>query len=92
MSSSAYVVDLKLMDSPGAVKARATVRIELSGGSLLLHSFSVIEKDGGAPWVGFPQKQGKNPGKYFPIVEADGEVRKKIADTILEAYRRAKSS
>jgi DNA-binding cell septation regulator SpoVG len=92
MSSINIVVDIQLTNSPGAVKAHADVRIELPGGSLVLCGFAVIDKDGKPLWVGFPQKQGKIPGKYFPVVEADGEVRKQIADMILEAFRKAKAA
>ena len=89
MNSNIVVVDLQLVSTPGYVKARAVIRIELPGGVLVISGFSVIEKDGKAPWVGFPSKQGKIPGKYFPIVEAEGQLRNHIIEMILEAHRTA---
>jgi len=86
MNSPRFIAELKLTETTGPVKARADVRIELPGGSLELFGFSVIQKDGEPPWVGFPQKQGKIPGKYFPVVTAEGEVRKEIIEVILETY------
>jgi len=89
MNANGFLVDIHLMSGPGAVKARADIRIELPGGTLTLFGFSVIEKDGKPAWVAFPSKQGKVPGKYFPVVDADGEVRKRIAEVVLEAYQKA---
>jgi hypothetical protein len=91
MNSNIIVVDLELVSTPGPVKARATLRIELPGGVLVNSGYTVIEKDGKPPWVGFPSKQGKIPGKYFPVVEAEGELRNHIIEMILEAYRTAKA-
>jgi DNA-binding cell septation regulator SpoVG len=87
MSSDGISVELKRTDGSGAVKARADVRIELDEGTLLLFGFSVIEKNGKPPWVAFPSKAGKIPGKYFPTIDASGEIRETIARAILEAYQ-----
>ena len=92
MSEIHFDVDMKFIEGSGAVKARADVRFEMLGGSLVLRSFSVIEQNGKPPWVGFPQKQGKTPGKYFPIVEADGELRKAIIQEILDIYEGSKTA
>ncbi len=75
----------------GAVKAWADVRVELDPGNLQLNGFSVVEKDGKSPWVGFPQKQGSNGKKYFPVVEAEGKLRELIINAILDAYKEMKS-
>jgi hypothetical protein len=91
MSSNIFVVELELVSTPGPVKARATLRVQLPGGVLVNSGFSVIEKDGKPSWVGWPSKQGKIPGRYFPIVEAEGELRNHINEMILEAYRTAKT-
>ena len=91
MIANDLVVDIQLASNPGALKAHADVRIQLPEGSLHVLGFSVIEKDGKPAWVGFPQKQGRIPGKYFPVVKADGELEKRIAGKILEAYQKAKS-
>lgn len=92
MNPNNLVVEITISVAPGPVRAHADVRIELSEGSLTIYGFSVIQKDGKPPWVGFPQKQGKIPGKYFPVVEADGEFRKKIANAVMAAYDTAKTA
>jgi hypothetical protein len=50
--------------------------------------YAVVQKIGAAPFVGFPSRQGSTPGKYFPIVDADGEIKKEIFEAILTAYRK----
>jgi hypothetical protein len=90
MSSDGISVELKLTDGSGAVKARADVRIELDEGRLIIFGFSIIQKDGKSPWVGFPSKPGKTPGRYFPTFDAEGEIHGAIARAILEAYQTVK--
>jgi hypothetical protein len=92
MKANGIFVELQWINGPGAVKARADVRIQVDGGSFTVFGFSIIEKDGKAPWIGFPQKQGKIPGKYFPVFEAEGNIRTEIIDAILEAYRSRKAA
>jgi hypothetical protein len=53
---------------------------------LTLYGFSVIQKDSKPPFIGFPSKPGNNPGKYFPVVEAEGSLRKSICEAVLSAY------
>jgi DNA-binding cell septation regulator SpoVG len=91
MNVNGIVVDIRLANRTGSVQAYADVHIELPGGSMVIYGFAIIEKDGKPPWVGFPSKQGKIPGKYFPIVAADGDIEKRIVQAILEAYQTAKS-
>jgi hypothetical protein len=91
MNTDVCVVDVQFISGPGALKARFNIRIEFPRGALLLYGFSVIEKDGKPPWVGFPSKAGKTLGKYFPVVEAEGEIRQLIIEAILEAYRTRKA-
>ena len=92
MNSEDISVEIHLTPNSGAVKARADVRIDFSGSALAIYGSAVIEKDGKPPWVGLPQKQGKIPGKYFPVVEADGEVREQLSKAILDAYRKAREA
>ena len=86
MKNDGFFVDIRPATRPGPVKAYADLRIKLQTGELVLHGFSIIEKDGKPPWIGFPQKQGNRAGKYFPVVEAEGKVREMIVETILKAY------
>lgn len=69
-----------------AVKAYADVRLDSEAGSVVLHGCSVIDSDGKPPWVGFPQKPGKNANKYFPVIEIEGDLKGLIVKAILDAY------
>lgn len=73
---------------PGALKAFATVKVSFPNGELRLHGFSVIDQPGKPSWVGFPQKEGKTPGRYFPVTEAEGELHGEIAAAVLDAYKK----
>lgn len=86
MNSENISVEIHLHPDAPSLKAHADVRIELPDGSLTLYGFSIIEKDGKAAWVGFPSKEGRTRGKYFAVAEADGELRKKIVNAILEEF------
>jgi len=80
-------VELRSASKIGAVKAYADVTLQTESGELILVGFSVIEKNGKPPWIGSPQRAGKIPGKYFPIVIATDEVQEQIVAQILEAYQ-----
>ncbi len=82
-------VDIRLNSKSPSVKAYADVHIEFPGGSLTLFGLSVIQKDGKPAWVAFPSRPGNISGKYFPVVEADGDVRKQISELVLEKYHEA---
>jgi hypothetical protein len=53
---------------------------------LTVFGFSVVQQDGKAPWVSFPQKPGTKHGKWFPVFEAEGELRRLIIAAVLDAY------
>lgn len=89
MNVNDFRVDIRMNSKPGAVKAHADLQILLEGGTLSIFGLPIIEKDGKAPWVAFPSRPGNVPGKYFPVVEAEGDVRKKISDLVLEKYHEA---
>jgi hypothetical protein len=72
-------------NQPGPVKAYADVVIQTSEGTLQVLGHAVIQKDGGSAFIGFPGRPGNTPGKFFPIVEAEGDIRKEIFDAILAA-------
>jgi DNA-binding cell septation regulator SpoVG len=84
------VLEIHFMSGSGHLKARADVRIDFPEGWLALLGVSVIEKDGQPPWVALPSKKGNTPGKYFPVVDAQGEIRKQIVEVVLDAYRTTK--
>jgi hypothetical protein len=83
-------VEIRLSSNAGAVKAYADVRISFSEGALDLYGFSVISKDSKPEWVGFPAKAGNTQGKFFPVVQADGDLREHISKAVLTAYRNTK--
>jgi DNA-binding cell septation regulator SpoVG len=81
--------EIRMSNRPGAVKAYADVVIQTDGGTLQERGYAVIQKDRSTPFVGFPSRPGNTPGKFFPIIEAEGDIRKEIIDVILTAYRQA---
>jgi hypothetical protein len=86
MNRKDMTVIIHLATKPGVLKAFADLRLSFSNGELILHSFSVIQKEGKPAWVGFPQKPGNTSGRYFPMTEAEGELHSEIAAAILDAY------
>jgi hypothetical protein len=80
-------VEIRPNNRIGPVKAYADVTIETSEGILRQKGYAVIQKDGGSPFVGPPSKPGSTPGKYFPIIEVEGDIRSAIFGAILASYR-----
>lgn len=89
MSDFNLKVEIRPSNRPGALRAHADVRIKFPNGTLTLLGFSVIQKDGRPLWVGFPSRQGYQPKMYFPVVEAEGQIRDGICKAILDAYKEA---
>jgi DNA-binding cell septation regulator SpoVG len=83
--------EIRLSNKPGAVKAYADIRIQTDGGRLQEKGYAVIQKDGGAPFIGFPSRPGNTPGKFFPIVDAEGDIRSAIIDAIMATYRKSQT-
>jgi DNA-binding cell septation regulator SpoVG len=86
MNSNGLKVEIRSATKSGPVKAYADVRIEVPNGELTICGFSIIQKDGKPCFVGFPSKPGNIQGKYFPIFEAEGQIREAICKAVLEAY------
>jgi hypothetical protein len=82
-------VEIRPNNRPGPVKAYADVRIQTLRGMLCERGYAVIHKDGGTPFVGFPSRPGNIAGKFFPVVEAEGDIRNELFDAILSAYQRS---
>jgi DNA-binding cell septation regulator SpoVG len=80
--------EIRLNTKPGAVKAYADVRIETGEGVLWERGYAVIQKEKNAPFIGFPSRAGTTQGKFFPIIEAEGDIRKAIMDAIFTAYKK----
>jgi DNA-binding cell septation regulator SpoVG len=89
MEIMGVTVEIRFSARPGSLRAYADVQIQTSNGILLKRGYAVIQKEGNPPFVGFPSRQGKIPGKFFPIVEAEGDIRMMIIDAILAAYGKA---
>ena len=81
-------VEIRLSNRPGPVKAYADVQFQTSEGALYEKGYAVIQKDGDSPFIGFPSRPSNTPGKFFPIVDAEGDIRKEIFDAILAAFRK----
>ena len=84
--------EIRSSNRPGPLKAYADVHICTSDGVLVEKGYAVIQKDGGAPFIGFPSRPGNISGKFFPIIEAEGDIRKAVIDAILSAYRNNQTS
>ena len=84
MSLPKIEVKIRPTNKPGVTKAHADVRLLFPNGDLNLLGFAVIKENGKSPWVGFPQTAGRS--KFFPVVEASGEIRKAIVEEILNSY------
>ena len=78
-------VTIRLVDKPGPTKAHADVRLLFSDGEVLLLGFAVIQPGNKPIWVGFPEIPGRS--KYFPVVEAKGQIKKAIVNEVVDAYR-----
>jgi DNA-binding cell septation regulator SpoVG len=78
-------VTIRPVEKPGATKAHADIRLMFSDGDLLLLGFAVIQQGKKLLWVGFPELPGRT--KYFPVVEAKGQIKKAIIKAILGAYK-----
>jgi hypothetical protein len=78
--------DIRLVGKPGPLKAYADVKFHTTEGNLYEKGYAIVQKDGGAPFIGFPSRPGNTPGRFFPIVEAEGDIRNGIIGAILAAY------
>jgi DNA-binding cell septation regulator SpoVG len=87
----AITVEIRPSPRSGPVKAYADVLFQTTEGTLRERGYAVIQKDGGSPFVGFPSRRGNTPGKFFPVVEAEGDIRTELINAILAAYRKQQS-
>jgi DNA-binding cell septation regulator SpoVG len=85
MSLPKLEVKIRHTNKPGVTKAHADLRILLPNGELDVIGFAIIKQPGKKPFVGFPQNRGRN--KYFPVVQANGDIEDEITDAILRAYK-----
>ena len=85
-SNGIQVINIRKANGSGSVRAYSDVRLESELGTQTIFGFSIVQQDGKAPWVAFPQRPGKTPGKWFPVYEADGKLRKLIIAALLDAF------
>jgi DNA-binding cell septation regulator SpoVG len=85
MSLPKIEVKIRPTTNPGVTKAHADVRILLPNGEIHLIGFAIIKQPQQKAFVGFPQNRGRN--KYFPVVQASGEIEEEITKSILRAYK-----
>jgi len=86
MSLAKIEVTIRATNNPGVTKAHADVRLLLANGEIDLIGFAIIEQPGKKPFVGFPQNRGRN--KYFPVVQASGEIEEEMTKAILRAFEK----
>ena len=81
--------DIELVDirpaSLGSVVAWVTLRV----GELVLYNCKIVEQPGQHPWVALPDRKDEATGKWFPIVSAKPELKKRINETVLAKWREA---
>ena len=72
----------------GNIKAYADVTVPTALGEITLKGFRVVQKDGQAPWVGFPNSTYTKNGKAVtrPFLEAREALLRQIAEAILAQY------
>jgi DNA-binding cell septation regulator SpoVG len=82
------VVDLRLIDNAGSLRAYASVKI----GPLTVHDFRVIQQAEKEPWVSVPQKAWNTPQgerRFAPLLELPTEWKQPLANTVLAAWLEA---
>ena len=89
MTITSISAEIRFSNRPGPLKAYADIQILTDNGVLQEKGYAVIHKEGGTPFVAFPSRPGTVPGKFFPVVEAEGDIKTKIFDAILTAFREA---
>jgi DNA-binding cell septation regulator SpoVG len=85
MSTPKIEVEIRPTHQPGPTKAHADVRLLFPDGEIALIGFAIIVQPGKKAFVGFPQNRGRN--KYFPVVQAKGDIHDEIEKAILRAYK-----
>ena len=78
-------VDIRPTGQSGPTKAHADVRLLLPNGEVTLIGFAIVKQPGKKTFIGFPQNRGRN--KYFPVVQAKGDIQEEIVEAILRAYK-----
>lgn len=91
MTFDVSVVNLRPSNSTSSVRAYVDIRLSSDVGALRINGISVVQAEGKQPFVALPQKPGKNGKKYFPVNEAEGKLKKLIADAVLDAYQTSKN-
>ncbi len=86
MNSDSISVQIRPTPKAGKVKAYADVTLRIPDGDIRIYGCAIVQSDGKPPFVGFPSRPGNIPGKYFPVIELDGDVSGSVARAVLEAY------
>ena len=90
MSELKLTVDLRLLDGHGQLRGFADVTISFEAGEITVKGFRIVQKDGQAPWIGFPTisytKDGQKINK--PVLEVSRTLHRQIVDAILAGFPR----
>ena len=77
------VVDIRKITGDGNLKAFADVKV---GGNLLIKGVCVMKGKKGI-FVSMPRKASKD-GRWFDVLEAEGDLKEEIEDKVLACYDR----
>jgi len=84
-------VSVRLAPNAGSVLAWADVKIQFARSKLEIWGLRVLQSDPKKPaWVAYPQKQGKEAGKFYHIVRASGALHNAITSAVLAEFAKAK--
>jgi DNA-binding cell septation regulator SpoVG len=88
-SNLRIAVTIRPASRPGSVKAHADARVDFASSTLEIFGISVIQHDLEKPaWVSYPQRQGKDAKKYFPVLKVTGALHEKISEAVLAEWER----
>ena len=76
--------------------ADATIELaDANGDSLVISDIRILQNKQGQLWVAMPSRSVSEGGRsfqYFPQIEANRQLARKIEDTVLAAYQEWKQS
>lgn len=87
-------VHIRSFENGKGLKGFADVTFRTEAGELTICGFCIRQRDGEAPWVGFPASSYLKDGKQVnkPILEVGRLLRKTVEDAILDAYKLLKGT
>jgi len=84
------LVEARLLEGAGAVKAAASVTLSTDGGDLTILRVKVIQKDGKDPWVALPDQSYKDDSgewRHLAVIEPSQRLKRMILSAVLLKYK-----